>query len=317
MKALLYRRYGARDVMALETVPDPGEPGPGEVRVRVHASSINPVDAKVRRGELRMIAGRHFPKRPGLDFSGVVEALGEGVAAFKVGEAVFGAARGMSEGAFAERALVRAGAIARKPASLDHATAAGVVTVGVAALQVLRDMLGVQPGMAVLVNGCTGGVGLFALQLGRAAGARMVGVCGADGMALAREYGAAEVFDYRAGGVPAGMRHAALLELSGRLPFGAATALLAPDGRYVDFSPSPAGLVGGNIANLFRRRKHLFAMTAPRTADLEHLAHEMDAGRLRPAPTRVLPLDRFTEAFALAEGGGATGKVVVRIGDES
>ena len=188
MKALTYHRYGGREVYALEDVPDPGSPGAGDVRVRVHATSVNPVDAKVRRGELKLIAGGRFPRRPGLDFSGVVEAVGEGVSELLPGDAVYGAARNLSEGAFCEHALVHAAAIAKKPATIDHVTAAGVPTVAIAALQSLRDIVNVSNGERILVNGCTGGVGLFALQLAKRSGAIVTGVCGTVGVSLAREF---------------------------------------------------------------------------------------------------------------------------------
>lgn len=315
MQALVYHGYGGRDRLALETVADPGAPGRGEVRVRVHATSINPVDGKVRRGELKLIAGRRFPKRPGLDLSGRVEAVGDGVTDLAVGDAVYGGARGMSEGAFAEQVITRAASLAKAPRGVDLTTAAGIPTVAIAALQALRDLARVGRGDRLLVNGCTGGVGLFALQIARQAGAVVTGVCGTDGMALARDHGADTVIDYRTTDIRrAGLRFRAILELSGRLSFADGCALLEPGGRFVDFAPGPAGLIGAALANPFRRRKHVFAMTAPRTADLDWLAGQIDAGALRACPTRVFPLAAFAEAFALAEGGGVPGKVVVRIG---
>lgn len=314
MKALIYHAYGGRDVYALAEIPDPGDPGPGQVRVRVHAASINPVDGKVRRGELKLIAGGRFPKRPGLDFSGVVEAVGAGVTGLGAGDAVYGGTGSMSDGAFAERVVVAATSIARKPASLGHEIAAGVPTVSMAALQSLRDIVKVSGGDRVLVNGCTGGVGVFAVQIAKRSGATVVGVCGADGVGLARELGADEVIDYRAASITDhGTTFRAILELSGKLPFEAAHGILDKTGVYVDFSPSPASLIGNTIANPFRQHKHLFAMTAAKTADLEWVAHEIDAARLRPAPTRVLPLARFAEAFETAEAGGVIGKIVVSI----
>ncbi len=314
MRAIVYHRYGSRDVLALEDVADPGLPGRGDVRVRVHASSINPVDGKVRRGELKLIAGGKFPKHPGLDFSGVVEAVGEDVTGFAVGDAVYGGARGMSDGALAEHAIVKAAAIAHKPLTLDHCVSAGVPTVAIAALQVLRDMVAIKSGDHVVVNGCTGGVGLFALQIARNAGARVTGVCGTDGVATARDFGAETVIDYRTGDLMTDALSAqAILELSGHLAFGDAERLLDEGGLYVDFSPSPAALVGNAIANPFRHHKHVFAMTAAKTADLKHLAQAIESGTLRAAPTQVLPLERFAEAFEWAEGGGVIGKVVVKI----
>lgn len=314
MKALTYHGYGDRSVLTLEDLPDPGAPRTGNVRVRVIASSVNPVDGKVRRGELKLIAGGHFPKRPGLDFSGEVVAIGEDVSEVAVGDAVYGAARSMSEGAFAEYLLVHAAAIAKQPSTIDQTTAAGVPTVAIAALQALRDIVKASRGDRILVNGCTGGVGIFAIQIAKHAGAIVTGVCGTDGVSVARELGADEVVDYKKGDVLGGStKYRAILELSGKLSFDVAQESLDEHGLFVDFSPSPAALIGNTIANPFRSKKHLFAMTAAKTADLEFMAKEIDAGRLRPAPTRVFPLEHFADAFALAEGGGVVGKVVVRI----
>lgn len=312
MQAVQYHTYGSRNVLALEAVPTPDMPGTGDLSVRVVAASINPVDGKVRRGELKLIAGGHFPKRPGLDFSGIVEAVGDGVEGFAVGDAVYGASASMSNGTMAEHVVVHAKAVAPKPATLDHVRAAGIVTVGIAALQSLRDIVGVKSGDRVLINGCTGGVGLFALQLARAAGAQVTGVCGPDGVEIARDYGAHEVIDYRSGSAPGGRYHA-ILELSGHLPFDAADALLEHGGRYVDFSPTPVGLIGNTIANTFRHHKHVYAMTAAKTLDLDYLAREIDTGALRAAPTEVFPLHRFAEAFERAETGHAIGKVVIEM----
>lgn len=314
MKALTYHGYGDRSMLALEDLPDPGAPRAGDVRVRVHASSVNPVDGKVRRGELKLIAGGHFPKRPGLDFSGEVESIGDDVSGFEVGDAVYGAARSMSEGAFAESVLVHATAIAKQPSAIDQTTAAGVPTVAIAALQALRDIVKVARGDQILVNGCTGGVGIFAVQIAKHAGALVTGVCGTDGVSLSRELGAVEVVDYTKGDVLGGRtKYRAILELSGKLSFDSAQESLDENGLYVDFSPSPAALIGNTIANPFRSKKHVFAMTAAKMPDLEFIAKEIDAGRLRPAPTRVFPLEHFADAFALAEGGGVVGKVVVRV----
>lgn len=314
MKAVQYDDYGGREKLYLADVPDPGDPGAGGLRVRVHASSVNPVDGKIRRGELKLLAGHRFPKRPGIDFSGVVEAVGAGVVSIAAGDAVYGSVAQMGHGAFAEHVVVHAASVAPKPASMPHALAAGVPVVGIAALQVLRDLVKVAAGDRILVNGCTGGVGLYALQIARQAGAVVTGVCGTEGVDLARRMGAHEVVDYRQGPLsPAAASLRAILELSGRLPFEQAEAWLADHGQYVDFSPSPAALVGSAIANPFRPHKHVFAMTAARTADLGWLADHLDRGLLQAPPTTVLPLERFAEAVALAEQGGRIGKVVVSV----
>ena len=314
MQALVYHAYGDIDQLRLEDVAEPAMPQSGEIKVHVRASSINPVDAKVRRGELKLIAGHHFPKRPGLDFSGVVEAIGDGVDGIAVGDAVFGAARSMSDGAFAEHIIVRAKQVAKKPQTLDHPTAAAVVTVGIAALQSLRDIVKLQRGDNLLVYGCTGGVGLFALQIAKRTGARVTGVCSSSGVALAQAFGADDVIDYTRGAVWDGAaRFRSILELSGKLSFDSAQPMLDDPGVFVDFSPTPAALIGNAITNVFRHRKHAFAMTSATTADLNWLAELIDAGELRPAPTRVYPMSAYTDAFSAAERGGSAGKIAVEI----
>ena len=133
-----------------------------------------------------------------------------------------------------------------------------------------------------------------------------------------RQLGADEVIDYKTRDVlGVSTKYRAILELSGKLSFDVAQQRLDEHGLYVDFSPSPAALIGNTIANPFRSRKHVFAMTAAKTADLEFIAKEIDAGRLRPAPTRVFPLERFADAFALAEGGDVVGKVVVQVNTDA
>ncbi len=313
MKAVLYERYGDRDVLRLAEVPTPS-PGKGEVRVRVLAASINPIDGKIRRGDLTFMAGSKFPKRPGQDFAGIVEAVGDGVSSFSVGDAVFGCVKSPSEGAFTEQVIASAGAIARSPASLDAARAAAVPVVGLAALQALRDVVSVKAGDHVLVNGCTGGVGIFALQLAKRIGAKVTGVCGKEGAGLARELGADQVVDYRARSVEdLRGRYRAILELSGKLPFERSRRLLDERAVYADFSPTPASLVGNTLANPFRSHKHVFVMTKSRAEDLQELAGLLDRGELRPPPVQEFPLAEFARAFALAEGGGVIGKVVVRV----
>lgn len=313
MKTVSYEQYGDRDVMRLIETDMPS-PSAGELRVKIHAASINPVDGKVRRGELKLVAGGHFPKRPGLDFVGVVDALGEGVSSFAIGQRVYGVSKSMSDGVMGEYAVVNAGTVAHAPTQLDDTTAAGVPIVAIAALQSLRDTAKVKAGDRVLVNGCTGGVGLFALQLAKAMRAHVTGVCSTEAVELARQFGADEVIDYRKQPLSErAERYHVILELSGKLSFERAHALLDEHGIYVDFSPTPGALIGNTLANPFRSHKHVFAMSAGKTADLQHLAKLLDNGELRPPPVQSFPLEQFREAYELAERGGVVGKVVIRV----
>ena len=317
MKAITYGAFGDIDVLELSSIELPS-PSHDAVQVRVVAASLNPIDGKIRRGELKLMSGSHFPKIAGQDFSGVVVAVGREVTTFAVGDEVYGCCRGMKDGALAELVNAPAAFVAKKPPTLDHLTAASVPIVAQAAMQSLAGVAHVRAGTRVLVNGCTGGVGLYALQLAKRMGAEVTGVCGTSGVELAREYGASTVIDYTKEDVLAsGREFDALLELSGRLPFDRAHAVLAHHATYVDFSPSPAGIVGNTLANPFRDQKHKFVMTESRTADLDSLRAAFESGELRPAPVRVFAFEDFREAYRLVEKGSVLGKVVLKVGGAS
>jgi NADPH:quinone reductase-like Zn-dependent oxidoreductase len=314
MKAITYDAFGGLDVLRATDLPLPSA-SKGHVLVRVQAVSINPIDGKLRRGELKLMSGTRFPKTIGSDFAGVVEAVGADVHGLAVGDAVYGASGSVKEGTLAEVVSVPAGVVAKRPASLDAATAASIPIVALAALQTLRDTAGVKAGARVLINGATGGVGLYAIQLAKAMGAHVTAVAGTDGIDIARSFGADVVVDYKTTPITTLTEtFDAILELSGRLAFNAADKLLADAGVYVDFEPSPVSIIGNTLANPFRSHKHKFALTAATTADLEDLARRFDAGTLRAAPTRLFPFDEFRAAFAAAEKGGVVGKVVVGLG---
>jgi len=313
MQALTFDRFGGPDVLSLSDVATPAA-RKGHLLVRVHAVSVNPLDGKIRRGELRLLSGSHFPRSPGLDFAGVVEEVGPGVRGFTPGQRVFGYLGTMREGTLAEHISVPARVVARMPAGLTFVGAASLAVGGLAALQALRDVARVKAGDRVLVNGSTGGVGLYALQLARRMGAHVTAVAGSAGAVVAQDYGAHVVLDYHRGPVSAsGLTFDAVLELSARLPFSAARGLLGPRGVYVGFEPTPPALLSAALLNPFRGQRHAFAMTKATPADLEALGRQLDAGELRLAPTQVFALSDMHRAYALAERGGLVGKVVLQL----
>ena len=197
MKAIVYRCYGSPDVVKLEHI-EKSAPADNRVLIKVSAASVNPLDWHYMRGEpyfMRAMAGIGAPKdiRLGVDFAGTVEAVGKDVTRFKPGDAVFGAA----DGAFAEYVSVREnGSLTLKPANMTFEQAAAVPVAAVTALQALRDKGGIQPGQEVLINGASGGVGTFAVQLAKAFGAKVAGVCSTKNVALIRSIGADTVIDY-------------------------------------------------------------------------------------------------------------------------
>jgi NADPH:quinone reductase-like Zn-dependent oxidoreductase len=313
MNAVTYRRFGSPDVLELVDIPSP-HPAAGQLLVRVRAASVNPLDGKIRRGELRLLSGSRFPKTPGMDYAGVVEAVGSGVIGFAVGDRVFGFSGSMRHGTLAERIAVPATTAAKLPAGLELTGAAALATVGLAALQTVRDVARIAAGERVLVNGATGGVGLVMLQLLRRRGAEVTAVAATSGVELARVYGAHDVIDYRVSSVRASPeRFDAVLDTSTKLPFRAARSLLAPRGRYVGFEPTPATLLASKLANLFRRQQHLTLITKPSSRDLAELAQLVVTGALRVPPIESFELPDARRAFARVEGGGVLGKVVIHL----
>jgi NADPH:quinone reductase-like Zn-dependent oxidoreductase len=312
MQTILYSRFGSPDVLTLSDAAPPS-PRKGHLLVRVQAVSINPLDGKIRRGDARLLSGTKFPKTPGLDFAGVVEQVGEGVSGFHAGERVFGGLGSFKAGYLSERISVPARVVARMPQTLDSAGAAAVAVVGLAA-QTAMHAGRVGAGGQVLINGASGGLGPYAIQLAKRAGAHVTAVTGTSGVALARELGADVVIDYRHESITAsGRTFDAVLELSGRLSFNEAGPLLKPRGIYVDFEPGPAKLASAALQNLFRSRQHRFVITQSTTEALEALGRQVDAGALRPGPVQVFALSEYRRAFELAEKGGLVGKAVIQL----
>jgi NADPH:quinone reductase-like Zn-dependent oxidoreductase len=312
MQIAIIERFGGIDEIKLADQPVP-EPGPGQVRLAVRAAALNPLDWKIRGGHMKIMSGSRFPMSLGSDVAGVVEAVGAGVSGLAPGTAVFGTTL-KGRGAFAEKALALPAALVEKPAGVSFAEAAAVPVVGFAALTAIGPLGRVAAGQRVLINGCTGGFGLTAIQYARAAGAHLTGTTSGRGLALARELGVDEVVDFKAEDIVArGGTYDLLLELSGRLPFARARALLTARGRFIDPAPSVALILGSKVANLFRRQKLEVLLSASSPAMLSRLRGDLAAGRLRPVVDRSFALAEVREAFRYAEAGGVVGKVVLTI----
>ena len=243
MKAIVYRCYGSPDVLKLEDVEKP-TPADDEVLVRVRAASVNPLDWHYMRGTpyiMRLDSGVGTPTstRMGVDFSGTVEAVGRNVKRFRPGDEVFGGRRG----AFAEYVTVREDrALALKPANVTFEQAAAVPIAAMTALQALRDKGGIQPGQKVLINGASGGVGTFAVQIAKSFGAEVTGVCSTRNLDLVRSLGADHVIDYtKEDFTKSGQRYDLILDNVGNHPLLALRRVLTPGGTMV--------IVGGSKGN--------------------------------------------------------------------
>jgi len=313
MRAVVYERYGTPEVLGVREV-DPPVVGERDVLVRVHAAGVGAGDWHLLTGVIwavRLYQGLFRPKRPilGHDFSGVVEAVGAAVARFRPGDEVYGSSPGA--GAFAELVSAPEDGLAAKPANLTHEAAAAVPSSAVTALQGLRDKGKIRAGCRVLINGASGGVGTFAVQIARTYDAHVTGVCGAAKRELVESLGAESVVDYRGVDYTAtGERYDLILDLAGKQPVAACRHALAPEGIYVAAAGAPSrtlrvALTGG---------KRMVAMIARTTAaDLEHLNGLLENGSVRPVLGGRYGLDEVPEALRRLGAGSVQGKLVIAV----
>jgi NADPH:quinone reductase-like Zn-dependent oxidoreductase len=321
VKAIRYVRYGGPEVLELSDVDTP-VPGVGELLVRVRAAAVNPLDFHFLRGTpylVRLQAGLTRPKAHGLgvDMAGTVEALGPEVTRFRPGDEVFGSCTG----AFAGYVTVHQDkAIAAKPANLTFEQAASVPVAGYTALQALRDKAGVRAGQSVLVNGAAGGVGTFAVQLAKALGAEVTGVCRTANVELVSSIGADHVVDYtREDYTATGRRYDVIVDIAGSRSLADNRRALAPAGVLVGVGGPDrgkwlgplAGLGAMVLGSLGRSQKMRPMLAQARRDDLVALAGLLESGKVTPVIDRTYPLAEVPDAIAYLERGHARGKVVV------
>jgi len=322
MKAVVVRCYGSPDVLRLEDVAKPA-PADDEILVKIRAASVNPVDLHLMRGSpyvLRIPDGVGAPQRTrvGSDFAGTVAAVGKNVTRFKPGDEVFGGAAG----ALAEYVVKREeGAVAIKPANMTFEQAAAVNVAGVTALQALRDSGRIQPGHKVLINGASGGVGTFAVQIAKSFGAEVTGVCSTRNIELVRALGADHVIDYtKTDFASSGEQYDLILDNVANRSLADIRRVLKPNGKLVIVGGAPGNWIGPfrlPIAALVMSRfvdQELGMMMAQSTQpDMQALADLMAAGKLTPVIDRHYPLSEAAQAMRYLETGRARGKIVINV----
>jgi NADPH:quinone reductase-like Zn-dependent oxidoreductase len=321
MKAIVHERYGRPDVLELREVAVPA-PADDQVLVRVHASSVNPVEWYGVTGPVFARPGSGW-RRPsftgvGADLAGTVEARGKDVEGFAPGDEVYGVAAG----AWAEYACARLGRVGPKPATLSFDEAAAVPIAAVTALQALRDKGRVEPGQKVLINGASGGVGTFAVQLAKSFGAEVTAVCSTGNVELVQSLGADTVVDYtQEDFTRLGARHELMLDVAGSRSFSALRRVLTPDatvvlvgGRmtYRGLGPIPH-IVGTQLKAKLRSQTVTSFLAKVTTDDLAVLRELLEARTIRPVIDRRYPLEGAAEALAYLGEGHARGKVVVTL----
>jgi len=319
MKAIIYTEYGSPDVLNLEEVRDP-TPKEDEVLVKVHAASVNAADWHLLRADpfpVRFVYGLLKPKNRilGADIAGRVEAVGGNVKQYKSGDEVFGDISACSWGGFAEYVCARENALVLKPANVTFEQAAAVPMAAVTALQGLHEGQ-IQPGQKVLINGASGGVGTFAVQIAKSLGAEVTGVCSTSKLDMVRSIGADHVIDYtQEDFTQNGQHYDLILAANGYHPISQYKRALSPNGIYVMTGGSGAQMFQamflGPIMSMTGSKKMGNTMTKPNKKDLALLAELLETGKVVPVIDRRYPLSEVAEAIRYLEEGHARGKVVI------
>ena len=325
MKAIVYHKYGSPDVLKLTEIDTPA-PQDDEVLIRVQAASVNAYDWHMLKADpflIRLMAGLFRPKHKilGVDVAGRVEAVGGNVKQFRPGDEVFGDVSARGGGGFAEYICARESILALKPARLTFEEAAAVPMAAVTALQGLRDKGNIQPGQKVLINGASGGVGTFAVQIAKSFGAEVTAVCSTRNLDMARSIGADHVIDYtQENFARSGQRYDQIFVANGYHPIRDYKRALNPKGICV--------VAGGSMAQVFQvmllgpwmsmtgSRKMVNYVARPSQKDLVFMTELLEAGKVKPVIDRRYPLSEVAEAIRYLDEEHARGKVVITVGHD-
>lgn len=327
MKAIVYHEYGAADVLELDNISKP-VPHENEVLVRVRAAALNPLDWHMMRGTpkiLRLFIGMKHPRRTrlGVDVAGTVVAIGPGVTNLRLGDEVFGA----MDGALAEYVCGPASALVPKPQNVSCEQAAAVPVAALTALQALRDRGHLKADQSVLINGASGGVGTFAVQIAKWMGARVTGVCSTRNVDIVLGIGADRVIDYTREDFTTGAdRFDIAFDLVGNRPLAAFRSVLKRKGVFIACGgggPEASGgaMIGARLKQYmlkpFVRQKLVGILAKRKKEDLELLGELLKSGKIVPVIDRSYGLSEVPQAIRHLEQGHARGKIVIAIGESS
>ncbi len=310
MKAILFSEYGAANVLHLADVPQP-TPKPNEVLIEVKAFSINPFDWKIRAGYMAAVFGDRFPMLIGGDLAGIIREVGKDVSNYQPGDEVYGMVNLFAgqPGSYAEFIALPASQVSAKPTASTFAEAAAVPVVGLTALQGMLNQAALVAGETVLINGASGGVGVFAVQIAKILGATVTAVCGPTNVELVRQLGADTVLDYTQTNVlEAGGQFDLVFDAVGKWSFPEAQKLLTEDGRFLTTSPSPE-----NTTLAETEEQLIIVDVKPNRHDLALLALWINGEQLRPVVDSTFAMADIQAAHQRSESGKVAGKIVVTV----
>ncbi len=319
MKAIVYTKYGPPDVLELKEVEKP-VPKDNEILVKVYATTVNPIDWKFRSGKLllaRPMTGLAKPKTKrnilGYDLAGEIESVGENAKLFKKGDQVFGGT-GARLGTYAEYKCLPEENVGIKPSNMTYEEAAAVPLGAITALQFLRDKGNIQSGQKVLINGASGGVGTFAVQLAKYFGAEVTGVCSTTNLELVKSLGADNVIDYtKEDFIKKGQTYDIIFDAVGKDSFSRCKSSLNQRGVYLSTVPTLPFLLQMLWTSMIGSKKVIGAIALDRKEDLFFLEELIEAGKMKSIIDRHYPLEKMAEAHSYVEKGHKKGNVVITL----
>jgi len=318
MNAITFKRYGTIDVLNYEQIESPTL-GENQVLIQVHYTSVNPVDWKVRKGVARFLTGFFSPKKEfqilGADVSGTILSVGEAVNNLTVNDAVFVILGGIPGGGYAEQIVVNANQVSLLPKSLNFQKAAAVPLTGLTALQGFIQA-GIQHNQRILINGASGGVGVFAIQIAKAYNAKITAVCSQQNVDFVRDLGANSVIDYQKEDFTTTTQTFDIIfDAVGNQTFKKVKSILSKDGAYITTIPNPIALIQAKLFPYLSKRKVIPIMTKNSGEDLKNLAKMIDNHQFKIPIDAEFPLKNAAAAHDYSETGRVKGKLVLRVRD--
>ncbi|MDJ0600605.1 MAG: NAD(P)-dependent alcohol dehydrogenase [Crocosphaera sp.] len=312
MKGVIFNRYGSPDVLEYTDITKPS-PTAKQLLIKVFASSVNPIDWKIRRGMLQIVTGKKFPLFLGCDFSGEVVTVGEEISDFQSGDQVYGFLSATSGKAYGEYIVTTPQNTILKPTNLTYSQAAAVPLAASTALQGLRDKGNIKKVQKVLINGASGGVGTFAVQIAKAYQTEVTGVCSGKNIPLLKELGADHTIDYTQEDFTKNQeQYDIIFDVVGNYFFRKCQKCLKPQGIYVRLLPSLTSIFNSILA-LFSRQQSKLLLVEPNPKDLAELKDLIEQGKVKPIIDSTYKLSEIIAAHTYSETGRVVGKIVLEV----
>lgn len=312
MKKIIYNQYG--DFSQLQMVDaEELNPSRDDVVVKVKTVAINPLDWKLLEGQLKFITGKNFPRSIGFEFSGTVEKIGSSAHKFKVGDQVFGMLDTFKGGALAEFVSAKENSLIRIPEGLNFEESASISVGGLSAIQLIDNLSHVKKGDEVLINGATGGIGVFAIQIAKKRGAIVTAVVSNRGAELAKMLGSDFVIDYsKENFLESKKRYDVIIELSNKVSYSNAKHLLKQKAVFANANPNPVDMAAGAIHNIFSSKKRRILTMKYNASQMEEVCHSVKNG-MKVVIGKRFNFDDFRQAYIETKKSGTTGKAIINL----